>query len=584
MPSSLGNLRSLSTLNLESNKISGTLPREVGNLTELTALYLSDNHMQGPLPSELGNCHNLLVLDLSFNSLNGTIPASLSSLKSLTLLDLRENRFIGGIPPFLSELQSLRELQLGGNLLRGPIPSSITSLTKLMYSLNLSNNGLTGVLPSDLWKLNELQNLDVSSNNLTGSLATLDNMPALVEVNVSHNHFFGPIPPRLLKILGNSPTSFSWNSELCVDMKSKYMKTCEARSIHHKRRLHGIHIALIAIGTSLFALLASFSVCYIFLRRQGRSQTGVEIQGREGSGYSINKIMECTENLSEEYIIGRGAHGTVYKAPLGGPQKVFAVKKIVFSDHGSANMSMVREIQTLGKIKHRNLVKLRDFWLLKDYGVILYDYMENGSLHDILHRKSPLAELPWKVRYRIALGTAQGLSYLHFDADPAILHRDIKPDNILLDADMEPHISDFGIAKLLDQSAISTQSIAVPGTVGYIAPENAFATTRSQESDVYSYGVVLLELLTRKKAVDASFPEGIDLVGWVRSVWSCSEQIEKLIDGSLQEEFMEPMVMEQVYEVFFVALRCTEREPAKRPNMRDVVKTLEDAKDRKSVV
>ena len=178
--------------------------------------------------------------------------------------------------------------------------------------------------------------------------------------------------------------------------------------------------------------------------------------------------MECTDNLSDKYIIGKGAHGTVYKAPMG-PDKVYAVKKIVFGGHGGTNVSMVREIQTLEAIKHRNLVNLRDFWLFKDYGLILFDYMENGSLHDILH-ESPSSKLPWNMRYRIALGTAQGLAYLHFDAHPVILHRDIKPENILLDAEMEPHISDFGIAKLLDQSAISAQSLAIPGTVGYIAP------------------------------------------------------------------------------------------------------------------
>lgn len=179
--------------------------------------------------------------------------------------------------------------------------------------------------------------------------------------------------------------------------------------------------------------------------------------------------MEATQNLNDKYVIGRGAHGIVYKAILG-PGKAYAVKKLVFVGIKDGSTSMVREIQTIGKVRHRNLVKLEDFWLRKDYGLILYNYMENGSLHDILHETNPPVTLEWSVRYRIALGTAQGLSYLHFDCDPAIVHRDIKPMNILLDSDLEPHISDFGIAKLLDQSATISPSNTLQGTVGYMAP------------------------------------------------------------------------------------------------------------------
>ncbi|PHT24695.1 Leucine-rich repeat receptor-like protein kinase PEPR1 [Capsicum baccatum] len=233
---------------------------------------------------------------------------------------------------------------------------------------------------------------------------------------------------------------------------------------------------------------------------------------------------------------------------------------------------MVREIQTIGKVRHRNLVKLEDFRLRKDYGLILYNYMENGSLHDILHEINPPVTLEWSVRYRIAMGTAQGLSYLHFDCDPAIVHRDIKPMNILLDSDLEPHISDFGIAKLLDQSGATSTSNALQGTVGYMAPETAFAASKSKESDVYSYGVVLLELITRKKALDPS--GNTDIVSWVRSIWTETEEIEKIVDPSLLDEFIDSSVMEQVIEVLSLALRCAEKYVSRRPSMKEVVKLL----------
>ncbi|KAI9070943.1 hypothetical protein K1719_047093 [Acacia pycnantha] len=287
--------------------------------------------------------------------------------------------------------------------------------------------------------------------------------------------------------------------------------------------------------------------------------------------------MEATANLSDRFIIGRGAHGVVYKASLDSGQ-VFAVKKLAFS--GNKGKSMDREIQTLGKIRHRNLVKLENFWMRKDFGLILYTYMPNGSLHEVLHEKHPPLSLEWNVRYKIAIGIAHGLAYLHYDCDPPIVHRDIKPKNILLDSDMKPHIADFGIAKLLDQSSASAPSIFVPGTVGYIAPENAYTTANNRESDVYSYGVVLLELITRKMAVDPSFMEGVDIVNWVRTLWEGTEDVHKIADSGLAVQFLDSNVLEQTTKVLSMALKCTKKDLRVRPTMRDVVKQLEDANPR----
>ncbi|KAL0354398.1 UNVERIFIED_CONTAM: Receptor-like protein kinase [Sesamum radiatum] len=146
--------------------------------------------------------------------------------------------------------------------------------------------------------------------------------------------------------------------------------------------------------------------------------------------------------------------------------------------------------------------------------------------------------------------------------------------NILLDSELEPHISDFGVAKLLDESVTSTPSSMVQGTIGYMAPERAFSTKCSKEGDVYAYGIVLLELVTRKKVLDPSFGGEVDIVGWVRSAWIETEDIETIVDPSLVDEFVDSTIKEQVKDVLFVALRCTEREPSARPSMRDVVKQL----------
>jgi serine/threonine protein kinase len=297
----------------------------------------------------------------------------------------------------------------------------------------------------------------------------------------------------------------------------------------------------------------------------------------EGSSSKLNEVIEVTENFDDKFVIGSGAHGTVYKATLNSGE-VYAIKKLVISAHNSSYKSMIRELKTLGKIRHRNLIKLKEFWLRRECGFILYDFMENGSLYDVLHGIQPAPNLDWSVRYNIALGTAHGLAYLHHDCVPAIIHRDIKPSNILLNKDMVPRISDFGIAKFMDQSSAAPQTTGVVGTVGYMAPELAFSTRSSIESDVYSYGVILLELITRNTAVDPSFPDNMDIASWVPHALNGTDQIEVVCDPALVDEVYSTVEMDEVRKVLSLALRCTAKEAGRRPSMVDVVKELNDAR------
>ncbi|KAI4355886.1 hypothetical protein L6164_004615 [Bauhinia variegata] len=581
LPSSLGNLTNATTIILSMNKFSGLIPPELGSLVNIRTLILAHNNLEGPLPPQLSNCSRMDSFDVGFNFLNGSLPSSLGRWIGLTTLILRENHFTGGIPAFLSEFKKLSELQLGGNMFGGEIPKSIGALQYLQYGLNLSAIGLTGEIPSVIGNLEKLERLDLSHNNLTGSIEVLDKLSSLGEANISYNSFVGPVPVSLMKKLNSS--SFLGNPGLCFScsspgglscMKDNYLKSCDFKPTNHKG-LRRVQIVLIALGSSIFAVFLLLAVVVVVVRGR-RSKQEVEIPGKEGSSSLLSKVMEATSNLNERYIIGRGAHGVVYKAALGA-DRVYAAKKFVFAGNRGNSSSMVREIQTIGKIRHRNLVKLEDFWLRKDYGLILYSYMPNGSLEYVLHEKNPAPTLEWSVRFKITVGIAHALAYLHHDCDPPIAHRDVKPKNILLDSDMEPHISDFGIAKLLDHSCTSTMSTAVPGTIGYIAPENAYTTAKSKESDVYSYGVVVLEIISRKKAVDPSFVEGTDIVGWVRAVWDETGEINRIVDSGLAEELLDSNLMEQAEKVLLVALRCTDKDPHIRPTMRDVVKQLLDA-------
>ncbi|KAK6118719.1 hypothetical protein DH2020_047524 [Rehmannia glutinosa] len=570
IPSSLGNLTNITSIDLANNKFTGHIPPHLDNLVNLEGLNLSHNVLEGTLPSHLSSCHRLSKLDVSHNRLNGTIPSSLRSLTELSVLDLSENRFGGVIPISLFQLGKLSSLHLGANQLRGNIPPSIglEIEAQSLRSLNLSRNGLTGRVPIELGNLNMLEELDICCNNLSGNLEAVSELHSLTLVNVSYNAFAGPIPSALMKFVVSSPLSLIGNPELCINCRVSCQgysafKSC---NLSRKRGLKHADIAMIVSGSVLFAVILILGFSYAFLRHKGRKRNFL-VSAEEGASSLLNQVIRATENLNDRYVIGRGAHGTVYKVTLG-PTKVYALKKLAFAGFKGGNASMVREIQTVGNVRHRNLVKLEDFWLRKDYGLILYSYMTNGSLYDILHETNPPLPLEWNVRYKIALGTAHGLEYLHFDCDPVIIHRDIKPMNILLDSEFEPHISDFGIAKLLDES------------VGFDNMQQGsrhywlHGSRSSKESDVYAYGVVLLELLTRKRALDPSFGPEMDIVGWARSVWNETEDVEAIVDSNLTDEFIDSSIKEQVKDVVLVALRCTEKEANKRPSMRDVVKLL----------
>ncbi|KAF3795823.1 Receptor-like protein kinase [Nymphaea thermarum] len=578
IPPSIRYCTNLTSINLSSNKLNGILPQELGNLRDLRRLVLSHNNLRGQLPVQISNCKELYLLDVGFNSLSGLIPSSLAGLNKMQYLMLQENRFTGGIPEFLSAFGRLLELQLGGNMLGGGIPPSLGEIQSLDIGLNISCNGLVGQIPLQLGQLYKLQSLDISLNNLTGNLSPLVGLQSLLEVNVSHNHFIGAIPHSWVKFLNFSPTSFLGNSGLCIPClqddiicdKGSILARCKAtKSDHTTTRVMVLAIVLGAIFLSVLLLTV-----VKLLPRSHPHPNVAELQLQEGPSSMLNRVMEATGNLNQQYIIGRGAHGTIYKVEHG-LGKPYVVKKIDFKGRKGLNRSMMKEIQTLGSIKHRNLLKLENFWFRDSHGLILYDFMENGSLHDVLHEVSPSPLLEWNVRYRIALGIAQGLAYLHHDCIPAIIHRDIKPKNVLLDSEMEPHISDFGTAKLMKLSSTGPPSSSVVGTPGYMAPEVAFSTLKSKESDVYSYGVLLLELLTRKKALDPSFGDDMDIVGWVNATVISSN---KVIDPCLTAEFLDSSIKEEVSKMLLIAMRCTTKDPSGRPRMRGVVKKMLDIK------
>ncbi|KAK6132522.1 hypothetical protein DH2020_033731 [Rehmannia glutinosa] len=272
--------------------------------------------------------------------------------------------------------------------------------------------------------------------------------------------------------------------------------------------------------------------------------------------------------LSNKDVIGSGGYGTVYKVVINDCIS-FAVKRLIRLS-AEQDRGFERELEAMGDIKHRNIVTLHGYYTAPQYNLLIYELMPNGSLDSLLHGKSTnKMVLDWPSRYKIAVGTARGISYLHHDCIPHIIHRDIKSSNILLDHNLDARVSDFGLATLMepDKTHVST---LVAGTFGYLAPEYFDTGKATAKGDVYSFGVVLLELLTGKKPTDEAFvEEGTKLVAWVKSVVQ-EKREEYVIDNSLTD-----CPADEINLVFSIALMCLEPEPSTRPTMAEVLKMLE---------
>jgi Leucine-rich repeat (LRR) protein len=515
IPDGFGMNSSLGVLLAGRNKLTGQLPRGLGVNSQLTILDLSENRLTGNISilefSQLAQ--NLSSLTLANNKFTGEIPASMGVCNMLFRVDLRYNSLTGAVPLALRNLANLQELFLQGNKLtlldpsiysgfaatlnclnlavnpwNAPIATEIGSLRTLQV-LNLSYGGHTGPIPSELGQLGLLEVLDLSHNNLSGEvpveLGAL--MTSLTWVNVSFNSLTGSLPPDWVKFLNADPASFLGNPGLCLHYDANNVcsdvSKASGQGAGAKLKLWVRVIMGVVLGAIVMALLVC--VAFHFWRRGPVQEEIVEEKGVSGINLTseqwsltFEEIMSATENLSDELIIGRGAHGVVYKVKcVSNARPYIAVKRIVLTDTKTAvpHKTFWAEVKSAGKARHRNLVMLLGFIKRDEVGLLLYDYVSNGDLHSALHSTKAGSDLhlTWEARLRIAKGVACGLAYLHYGYDAPIVHRDIKSSNVLLDDELEAHISDFGLAKVLGMQQgskpwLSTQNVL--GTYGYIAP------------------------------------------------------------------------------------------------------------------
>ncbi|XP_010253958.1 PREDICTED: leucine-rich repeat receptor protein kinase EMS1-like isoform X1 [Nelumbo nucifera] len=631
IPQQLGNCIVIVDLILGNNNFSGDIPPSIFKLPNLTSIDLSSNQLEGKIPNEVGDPYKLQGLDLAYNRFHGEIPTEIGKLKNLVKLNLSGNLFTGSVPASIGNLGTLSDLDLSNNHLSGMLPLSLSMLTKIVglylqqnqitgdingvlmqsgswrqiQTLNLSLNLLSGEVPSSIANLSYLNYLDLHNNRFTGTITRyLGNLSQLMYLDMSNNLFHGQIPQELCDItdlnflnLSNNQLwgpvlncgkftgrSFLNNSDLCG---SSVGRICKFGRRQRRRLLDTPAILILSLSTSF----SFFCLFIVFLKwktlfqdsmkplPKSMAKTRVATMNDIGTSFeqpllqlTLSDILHITNNFSKLNVIGDGGSGTVYRGILPDGRMV-AIKKLGKArDQGSREFQA--EMEAIGKVKHKNLVPLLGYCSFEDNKILIFEFMANGSLESWLRNKSEsLNVLSWNKRLKIATGTARGLAFLHHGVIPRVIHRDVKASNILLDQNFEARVSDFGLARVV--SAYDTHvTTEIAGTFGYIAPEYAQSWRSTTKGDVYSFGVILLEMVTGKEPTGICFKdvEGGNLVGWVREMVTRGKSVESL-DGRVSNG---SVWVAQMVEVLHLGLVCTSEDPMKRPSMLEVVKFLED--------
>ncbi|KAA8531508.1 hypothetical protein F0562_006139 [Nyssa sinensis] len=551
VPARFWSFPGLGFIELKNNRFEGTIPPSISGARDLTSLLVSGNNFSGEFPSEICGLQELVVIDISRNGFTGELPSCLTNLKKLQKLDLQENKFAGGIPSSVSSWTDLTELNLSNNNLAGKIPTELGDLPVLTY-LDLSRNLLSGEIPAELTKL-KLNKFNISDNKLEGKVPPGFNQEFLI-------------------------SSLMGNPNLCSsDLKP--LPQCpkpKPASIY----LIGIlaALAILLLGSLIWYWVVKTRKLHPFGSKSKRSWNTTTFQR---IGFNEEDVLA---SLMEDNLIGAGGSGRVYRVKLKSGQTV-AVKRLWGGNcQLESEAVFLSEVETLGRIRHGNIVKLLFSCVGEDFRVLVYEYMENGSLGDVLHGEKGVL-LDWPKRFAVAVGAAQGLAYLHHDCVPAIVHRDVKSNNILLDEEFRPRVADFGLAKTLHKEGDRDVMSRVAGSCGYIAPEYAYTLKVTEKSDVYSFGVVLLELVTGKRPNDESFGENKDMVKWVTEAALSSPEQGSGDSGSSYDvlgQLIDPRMnlstrdYEEIEKVLNVALLCTSAFPINRPSMRRVVELLKE--------
>ncbi|KAJ6806599.1 protein STRUBBELIG-RECEPTOR FAMILY 5-like [Iris pallida] len=580
--------------------------------SSITEIRLSGLGLSGSLGYQLANLASVTYFDVSKNNLQGSIPYQLPP--NPVYLNLAGNTFTGGIPYSISQMSNLEYVNLGHNQLNGQLTDMFGNLPKLS-ELDLSFNQLSGNLPQSFGSLKSLKTLYVQNNQLSGSINVLANLP-LEDLNVENNHFTGPVPIKLKSIYnlqtgGNSLSGYTSSD----DSQSGGVSTIGAV-------IFGVVIAFLFLLVIVLTLIkrssSSASPHYIDDDSQNRSFTplvtdeftghksmdsdaSINVKALESCpsmglkpppsdrnrsstenefarkynskrstdpasaiAYSLVDLQAATGSFSSSRLLGEGSIGCVYKAKYA-DGKVLAVKKINQAISEDSLQDFMDVISGISRLHHSNIAELVGFCTESGHQLLVYEFQRNGSLHEFLHLSDDYSNpLTWDTRVRIALGTARAVEYLHEVCSPSSIHKNIKSANILLDIELNPHLSDCGLAVFYQDTSINLGQ-------GYSAPECTNLSAYTLKSDVYSFGVVMLELLTGRKPFDSSKPRTEQaLVRWATPQLHDIDALVQMVDPALRGLYP-PKSLSRFADV--IAL-CVQPEPEFRPPMSEVVQSL----------
>ncbi|KAI3889366.1 hypothetical protein MKX03_024457, partial [Papaver bracteatum] len=589
IPPSLCNISNLNMLYLFKNQLSGPIPEEIGKLSLLTDVGLWKNHLTGSIPASLSNLTNIVKLNIYENQFSGTIPQDIGRLRSLTYFALSTNNFVGRIPASLCNLtvgmlpnlqrlyisnnqltgpipkqlggcSNLLDLDLSRNRLNGSIPNQIGSLISLQIRLDLSQNELSGQIPSDFGKLNKLERLNLSYNKLSGSIpSSFNEMLSLTTVDVSYNELTGPVPD--IKAFKDAPFgALKKNSGLCGN-HSGSLKPCNSTIMNGGKKVKPKLAVIILVPLFGFLLVRNLEQVDQPTATNPRRNI-FSVQNYDGK-LVFEEVIAATENFDAKYCIGAGGYGSVYKVELSTGQ-VVAVKKLHSSDEDSKIVdlkSFEREVHALTEIRHKNIVKLFGFC----------SSVERQISFLILCDGEQAVEFDWIKRIRFIKGTADALAYMHHDCVPAIVHRDISSNNVLLDFEYEARVSDFGTARILKPDSSNWTSLA--GTYGYVAPELAYTMKVTEKCDVYSFGVLMLEVLHGRHPSEIITLLSPELLPSLSSTSTSNVPVKTIMLKDILDECLEAptdVVKKDIMYFVKVALSCLRGDPRTRPTMQEV--------------
>ncbi|XP_022764286.1 probable LRR receptor-like serine/threonine-protein kinase At3g47570 [Durio zibethinus] len=598
VPIVVGKLQKLKIFYADNNHfLSGAIPPSLGNLTMLTGLTLKGNNFQGNIPSSLGNCKNLVVLDLADNNLSGSIPPEVIGLSSLSItLDLSLNYLTGVLPVELENLKNLGELSVSQNRLSGLLPDNLGSCVRL-ENLFLDGNLFQGSIPSSLSSLRGLVELDLSNNNLSGEIPEfLVSFGSLQYLNLSFNDFKGMIPVE--GVFKNANATFvEGNSKLCGGIPELHLSICNSKTSITKRSNTSLKLK-IAIVFVILGVTLVFSFLLMLWFRKKKEQPVATFAENSLLRLSYQRILRATNGFSLQNLVGSGGFGSVYKGILEETGVVIAVKVLNLLNPG-ASRSFLAECEALKNIRHRNLVKVLTAISGVDYQgngfkALVYEFMVNGSLEDWLHpsvgmnEQEKMRNLNFFQRVNVVIDVAHALEYLHHHCETPIIHCDIKPSNILFDDEMVGHISDFGLAKILsgdrlNYSTTQSSSLRLRGTIGYAPPEYGMGSELSTKGDVYSYGILLLQIFTGKRPSDEMFKEGFSLHNFAKA--ALPERVIEIIDPILLQESNGNSLgndrhCQCLNSIFEIGVTCSAESPSERIDMSDVVTRLSSIRDK----